>query len=78
MAGACSVADGITTGIGPMYSAVSGVPISSGVSSIGPDGVAPTSSAFRISIAPVNISVAVLVGAATVILSSLAAAGITG
>ena len=35
---------------------------SSGVSS-GPDGVAPVSSDFRISIAPVSISVAVLVGA---------------
>ena len=55
-----------------------GVEIWSGVFSIGPNGVAPASSDFRISIAPVNISVAVLVGASAVILSSLVAAGITG
>ena len=40
--------------------------------------MAPTSTDFRISIAPVNISVAVLVGAAAVISSSLAAASIVG
>ena len=48
-----------------------GVSIWSGFSSKEPDGIAPTSSDFRISIAPVSISVAVLAGAAVIIFSSL-------
>ena len=43
---------------------------------MGVNGIAPASSDSRISIAPVSISVAVLVGAATVTLSSLTSIGI--
>ena len=64
MAGAGNVVDGVTTGIGPMKSAdCGGGTIWSGVFSTGPDGAAAASSDFRISMAPVSISVAVLAGA---------------